>query len=300
MNVEWNCIPVSLITPNQGTLTFNPQVGAGGAGWLLDQDNCKSGAGKRLTRDHAAQHSGDIVHRKYKDGYVVQLSMWAAEMIGSGPDMKPVSGSALVNQMDALMRHLDDIENRDGVLRWTPTSHSARAVQSVRWMGPDGSASQSFSGVDVEYDDEVFLKVTFALLAPFPYAQDAAETVTAIGGGAFANNTGTTEFWPVIRVFGPTTAFTITNIQPDGTTVLLQYDSTLPGAQPILAGRAVELDFFRNTAYEGPAAGPYTGDNMKPGIVIQTTDFWSLKPGVNAVGIGGATANMLWAPAYTG
>lgn len=318
-NVQWLEIPFHLISQYGGDVHFNPILGTTpGPQWLLDADKCQAGSAKRVTRDNSPQTGGEIVHRHFKTGFVMQIGAIAVNVLdasspGSG-NMEPCCGSDLVDLSDGLMRCLDGMENIDGSLNWVPSGYpktidgppstvqDGRSMFGARWLGPDGLGGAAFTAVLEERDTTFFTAVQFALVCPYPYATDTNEVDTDItdGGGAVdIDQGGSTEFWPVIEVYGPSTGFTITCVNaPNGTQNLI-YDSTLPGALPIDVGDHIEFNFFTNTAYFNGSGG-----NAKAGIDVANSDFWSLVantpsgPVTNAISIVGADATVKWKPAW--
>lgn len=317
--VQWQQIPFALETPAGGggqALPFNAFIAAEnpvtalsaqtGPQWMLVQDGCQAGSAKRVARDNSPQKGGEIVHRKYRTGLVMQLQAIAVNVTvadynddGSGDvRFEPACDDDLVDLFDLLMLHLSAIENSDGRLTWLPSGKIARMQDASRWLGSDGQGGAAFTAVNIEFEDETFVAAQFALLCPFPYAMDAPQTTTALGGSTpvVVNNDGTSEFFPVIQVFGPTSAFEIRRTAArDGSVLSMFYSAAFPLANPIPSGQFIEFDFFREVAY-------FNGDgaNAKPGIDVENSDFWSLLPGDNTVEVFGASAQMLWQPAWTG
>jgi hypothetical protein len=309
--LEWD-VPFELITP-QGTLPLNALASSGTTQlgfYLLDPSRCQAGAARRVTRHNIAQADGEITHRKFKSGHVIELviQLWQhAQKYESGREGQPACDGILRAMGDLLALHLNSIENADGRLQWTPSAIPGqsqpvdRMFDKVRSLGPSGQGQQGFVSVIAEKDSgSPLTTVTFALLSPFPYAMDAPQTTTNIATGATVTNGGDSNFWPVLRVYGPTNGFTITNtsaLDDTGNPLKLVYDSTLPGAQSILSGHYAEIDTFRSTVYlDG------SGANLKAGIDVANTDFWPLVPGANVLtvsGYTGSTINMLWQNAYS-
>lgn len=307
-NVQWTDIPFQLIS-TAVTIDLNPLIGVIapssphplGPQWIVLPDGSQAGSAKRVTRDNSPQKGGEIVHKHFKAGLVFQLKMIACDVKTVEGEMTAVCGSDLVTLFDQLLLCLNAMENVDGRLVWTPTGHASRLMDAARWLGSDGQAGGAFTSVVTDMENEVFTGATFALLSPFPYAIDYAQTTTEVGGSAGVvtiDNTGNTDFFPVLHVNGPTSAFQFYNHTTD---MVLSYDATFPGASPIASGRSVEFDFFRETAYFGPVGGPWTGANAKPGIDIVLSDFWPITPGVSTnIELVGASGQLLWQPAYTG
>lgn len=297
MILEWDN-PWELQTP-QGTLPLNAIASSGTTPlgyYMLDPSKCAAGAGRRITRSSIPQAGGEITHRKFKTGYVVELHVQLWEAIGDAG--VPACGSVLREMGDLLELHLNSIENDDGRLVWTPSASPAindRMVDKARILGPSGSGDSGFVGVTVEKDPEgPLVVVTFALLSPLPYAMDAPQTTTNLGGSTpvTVTNDGNVEFFPVFKVYGATSSFTLvnnSNLDEAGNPKQFVYSAALPGALSIAGGDYAEIDTFRNTVYLNG-----NSSNLKPGIDIPTSDFWGLVPGDNDIEIFGASADMLW------
>jgi phage-related protein len=240
-----------------------------------------SRGGLRLAPESIPQASGTLIHRRFKWGYEIQMKLdfWKNGDVAFGEDRQTM--------WDNLVLHLNSILNDDGRLRWLPTGRvdanaNYRMVDDLRllaWPTPvwDGF---KFSAV-------------FQLESPFPYGLDYEEITTFINGGTTVTvtNLGTSEMYPVFKVYGPTPGFTITNHHSG---LAIVYDDTLPGALPIGGGSYVEIDTFRNTVY-------LNGDqaNRKAGIDVLQTDFFPLEPNVAAgIECDGADCDMLWQSAW--
>lgn len=292
--VEWD-IPFVLATP-EGNLPLNGQDSVSGGFFMLDQTKCSSSRDMRVTRDDIPQESGEILHPHFTAGYVATLALELWATVGS--EGAPACGEQLVDMWDRLLLHLNSILgdlpmlDANGRLYWTPTGKPDRMLNNVRLLalpiptrGTDGLVEASFS-----------------VVSEFPYVWEAAETVTDLAGGSGGttiDNTGSADFYPVIRVHGPTNDFTITNesiLDEDGAPLEVVYNASLPGASSIASGHYAELTFFRNTVYlDGDQ------DNLKKGIDVAATDFFPLVPGENVItvsGYTGALIEMLWQPAY--
>lgn len=307
MILEWDN-PWQLITP-EGTLPINQPVSIGTTPlgyYVLDRTRCSAGAARRITRTNLPQADGEITHRKFKQGYVIELNMQLWETIGEGAI--PACGGTLREMGDLLDLHLNAIENADGRLMWEPTSWpdtgptlSQRMVDKVRSLGPSGQGSDgSFVSVVAEQDAESpLVVVTFALLSPLPYAMDFTQITTNVYPSATLTNEGNTNFYPVMQVHGPASSFAITNnsvTDENGNVLSVVYDSTLPGAVTIGSGHYAEIDFFRETIFlDGHFA------NLSAGIDVTLSDFFPLVPGDNDITVGaytGSQIDVLWQSAY--
>lgn len=210
--------------------------------------------------------------------------------------------------IDNLSLVLLAMRHADGRIFFTPSGHAQRLLDDVRLtarlthsISSEGRLGQGEGRMSV---------VTWGMASPFPYSITAAQTCTHVAAGTTFtfDNAGTTDFYPVIHVYGPTSGgFTITN---NTTGLSLIYNPSLPGARDLTSGESIELDFFRNTAYLGPTpsspcandGGPWTGENMKKGIEVVDSDFFPITPAAggpgNVIGIGGASMDVLWQDAF--
>lgn len=286
MPVEWDN-PFTLTSLAGGDLDLNEPDGYR---FLLDLANCVSSTDKRVSVDNIPQGDGVIPHRDFTGGFQLQmgLSLWVGEQANS--DAGPACAADLVHMWDLLMLHLRSMFVSPGRVYWTPTGQPQRMADQVKLIsGPSDTTSPRGQGG---------VSVIFTLLSPFPYALTAAQNTTTILDGATETltNGGNTDFFPVIKVYGPTSAFTITNnsvLDEDGNPLQLVYSSANPGGQSIPSGHYGEFDFFKNTAYKDGS-----GLNLKPGITIPSSDFFPLAPGENDITVDGADADVLYNDAW--
>ena len=316
MIVEWDVpFELTLDPPSIGSgpdlpgLLFNQLMSLGTdplGYYMLDPSRCQAGAAQRITRNNLAQKDGEITHRKFKSGYVIELNVQMWEQIGT--EGVPACGGVLREMADTLDLYLNSIENADGRLTWQPSAWpvgspdpNERMLDKVRTLGPSGGGGGSeFVSVVVEKDPESPLTtVTFAMLSPIPYTMDAPQTTTDITHGGTIHNGGTTNFFPVLEVYGPTNDFILTNTSvrdENGNPLKLAYDASLPGAQSIFSGQYVEFDFFRSTAYLNG-----NQSNRKAGIDVGVSDFFPLAPGDNVLTVSAFTGSQIllkWQAAY--
>jgi hypothetical protein len=274
-NLEWT-IPFT-IQSSKGDLALNDDSGS--ALYLLLQDGCLMTRDLRVTTDEIPQGDGQINHARFTGGYRVQLeiALWESREM-------PACDQAAREMAEELMRHLNVMLNDAGRLFWTPTGlGDQRMLDEARLaavtpftFGPVGDA-----------------RITVTFDSPFPYVLDfTQETISLVDGVPQAvTNEGTADFYPVVKVYGPTSSFTLENTTLGEQIV---YDSSLPGGASIGAADYVEFDFFRNTAYLNGS-----GASRKSGIDIELSDFWILEAGVaNTIEITGADADLLLNHAY--
>jgi Siphovirus-type tail component, C-terminal domain len=284
-NVEWN-IPFEILPDSSDTstvLVFNEQTTDGF--FVFDAPECKCGFPLRLTEDDIPQADGAIFHRRYRGGYFMQLKIALWETADD-----EACDAVLRMMNDELSRFINAMQNADrGRILWQPSGYSdQRMLDQVQLaVATDSIIENGVTFITVGFD------------TPFPYAIDKTQTTTPLDGGTdgdILTNLGTADFWPVIKVFGATSAFTITNesvVDDLGNPLQIVYDASLPGAAAIGGGDYVEIDCFRNTVYlNGNQA------NRKAGIDIEQSDFFPLVVGPNVITISGATADVLWNHAW--
>lgn len=283
-NPEWE-VPFQLVTP-QGTLLLNDDEQVEGS-YLLDKDGCQMGLGIRAEKYPVPQADGDILRRRFTSGYGVTLGIQYWDIGKKKPACVTTTPSSRAMN-DTLMRHLRSILNGGGRLLWIPTGQNVRMLDNLHLL--ESPNIQEANGLTT---------CVFTLDTTYPYAQDYTQQVTSFSAGdpeVIINNTGTSPYWPVWKVYGPADNWTILNVTTNEEIV---YNSDLPGAPVIPSGSYAEINTFRNTIY-------MNGDqqNLKPGIDIELTDFFPLEVGDNDILItGDATeaapdTDCLWAPAW--
>lgn len=255
-------------------LTLNA---ATGQRYVVLNDRCDAGADLRVTFDNIPESDGQLNHRQYLTGYKMRLAL----ALWSGAE--PACGGEAQQMLDELGARLDALRGFLGNRRvvWTPEGMASRMINDLSLMEkpvvtvePGGS--------------EGIVTVTFGLCSPFPYEMSEAEqTPASIADGATETltNMGSTRFWPVFKVNGATSAFTISNAA-NGEEIV--YNGTAIGG-----GSYVEIDCFRGTAY-------LNGDQASrlDGIDFLSTDFFALEVGDNDVSINGASCDVLWNDAW--
>ncbi len=281
--IEWDQA-TRLNTP-VGDLAINEYVP--GVGYFMaDPARCSVRRSLRATKDSVPQGDGAILHRRFADGIelTVTLELWTR----IGLDGEKACGQDLRVMLETLGLYLQSILNGRGRWFWTPSGYGdERMLDESRWL------------VDVARDLQGGLtSVTFGLDSPFPCFIDSAEqfgseTLVADGGTEIITNAGNHEAYPVIEVYGSTSAFTITNnslIDQNGNPLQIVYDGTAIGG-----GDYAEIDVFKNSIYlNGNQA------NLKSGIDPAATDFFVLRPGDNEIDAAGADVqfrfNNSWVP----
>lgn len=264
-----------LTNPYSGTLSFNVQTDRL---YLLDQSGCNMTISVRSTTDNVPQANGSILHHRFLTGTQIQLAVWLME-----DTENPACDILLADMLDDLsgaLRSLLNAGDNAGRLAWEVAGKNDRMLDDCRLLVYPAYTMNANGSLNVTIDSQ------------YPYAQDLGQTTTniAASGNATLTNTGSAEYDPVFKVYGATTAFTLTNIT---TGLQFVYDSTLPGAAAIGAGSYAEIDTFRNTIFLNGS-----GANLKAGVDELNSDYWGLATGANSVTITGASVDVLWADAW--
>jgi hypothetical protein len=284
-NVEFDR-PHSLITPY---LTIPLNQPDPDTGYLFQiQDDYKIVPSLRVSQDAMSQRDGSVLHPRFKTGLVASFSLEYLIGIPGSIDTQPACDNDLRQMHEMLtgaMNSIRELTPSNQRLSWSPTGVGDRMldfVQALAW--PDPSYSNG-------------TRVALSLETPFPYAIDVLQTETDISDGAGTTtltNDGTADFYPVMKVLGPTTAFTITNTT---TGLAVVYDSSRPGALGISGGDYAEIDFFRGTIFLNGSSS-----DLIAGLDPTSTDLFPLVyegGGVNDIEITGADVQILWNRAWS-
>ena len=280
-------VPFILDTP-QGNLDLNTPVvlpSAASGEFVLIPRSCKAAIPLRATDSDVPQQDGEVTHRRFYKGFLMNLAIGLFENRNI-----PACDSLLQEMLDNLMKHVRALtcppaDPNDGRVYWTPAGQAQRMIRNAILNEP-ADVSLAEGGITV---------VEFQLKSPFPYAWDAAETTTTItsGNSATLTNSGTADFWPVIRVKSTSGTVTITNnddLDDDGSPKQIIYDSSFLGVSGANYG---EIDTYDGTMF-------YNGSstNMTPGFDVASTDMFQIKVGSNDIDVTGATIDILWQNAW--
>lgn len=268
IGIEWDQ-PASLTT-NAGTLNFNVFPGL-----HLDPKQCSATKTIRAPVDPVPQGDGDIIHRRFLTGYIYKLVAQAYETQNEIACLDSAR-----NMFETLGLHLNAMLRSPGRYCWTPSNYGDnRALDQAQW----------FEGVSQSLGDGGVWQAEFSIDSPFPYVIDLTQqTVTVTGAGNTWTNLGNTDFYPVIKVNGPTSGFTLTNAT---TLQSILYNAGLPGALPIPGGSYAEIDTFKGTIYMNGS-----GADLSAGIDPTLSNFdlaLVLIPGLNTLFSTGASSDWL-------
>ena len=283
---SWDYPNVFQISDPTGTLNLNAAVTLDSETglYLLNPQACKSQTPLRVTNTNVPQKDGSQLHHRFYEGeeMILAVQMWDA--LDS-----PACDTLLQLMTDELMQHIRGLTNppippNDARILWTPEGEAQRMLKAVKLN--DTTETTLEEGAS---------QVVFTVKSPYPYSMDAADNTTALN--ATITNAGTAEYWPVVKVFGATSAFTLTNTSvqdDDGNNLAVVFDASQIGASSVPGGgQFVEIDMFWETMYLNGS-----GANYKPGLVMGTSTFFPLRVGTNALTISGATASVIWANAW--
>lgn len=270
---QWIDIPFRLESP-YGAIDLNT---SSGDRYLLVPSGCDMGAELRVTKENIPQADGSILHRRWFAGYECRLTImpWVNDVPACDNDLV-----RMIDMLSGICWSLREAGDNQGRLKWTPTGKPMRMLDDIRLL----------ERLTVATDETGLVTCTFSVDTPYPYAQDFTQITTALPG--VATNTGTAEYWPVFKIYGPTDAFTLTNTTT-GESII--YDKNLPGGISVPGGGGyVEIDCFRNTAY----INGFVLD-AKGSIDVVNSDFFPIVVGSNTLTLSGApSGDMLWAAAW--
>lgn len=273
---DWT-VQFDLTNPYSGTLSLNQETPTGY--YQLDQEGCSLDFDVRSTKDNVPQANGSKLHHRFLTGAEMPLTVQLWET-----DDQVACDELLASMLDRLIgsvRSLLNSGDNEGRIAWPVAGNNQRMLDDVRMLVYPKFVMRGATPI-----------VTFTLDSEYPYAQDLNQTLTTILDGATdtLSNTGSADYQPVFKVYGPTSAFTLTNLT---TGIDFTYDAGLPGAVAIGGGNYAEIDTTRDTIFLNGS-----GANLKAGVDELASDYWALIVGDNDVTITGADVDVLWAPAW--
>lgn len=185
-------VPYTLESPG-GDIDFNVDLGGGGRYRIIDVE---LDVDIRGDMDPLSQRDGGVIHPKFLD---------PARVIVTGEIEDDGSLTLRRTLLEALKKSVLYTARANGRLLWTPSGYGDdRMMDRIRlgyWRpikskSPDAAVTKVFE---------------FGLDCPDPLSYDATEIVTHITASGTVPNAGNAPSWPVIKVNGPTTGFTVTN-----------------------------------------------------------------------------------------
>lgn len=278
---------MEILTP-YGTLPLNAPIGGGNdVSIVLDPARCQTSAGVRLTRDPYSQNDGSVVHREFTEGYAVHFAGWLMLT-----ESQPACDSDLRETWETLQMHLHVLLGNDpgGVL----TGDNNRWIWTPSGMGGENKLLGNIRLLEeaqASYDSGI-TQVAFAVHSPFPFAISETERTESIGQGSSTVilNGGNVPAYPNFKINGPIAGFAQITNETTGQTFI--YDTSFPGASIIDVGDYGFVGTFAENIYLNGA-----GLNLKPGVDVENSDFWTLAPGNNTVSVDGDTGisiDIIW------
>lgn len=281
---EWENV-YQLIAPNDDDLILNDHANANGLGYFLtSRDNAEAGTDIRSTGDPVPQGFGTIWHRCFANGYVVTMpiELWVDQNQVANCTTTPSAQLMLDNLLRFYRRMMDG----GGRILYNPSNSGTRLLDALYAIDKP-----------VVVEGVATTTVTLRFGSEFPYMVDFDQNDDFIDSGSptiTLTNDGSSPMYPVFKVYGAFDDFVLANTT---TGAQIVYDDTLPGAVSVGGGDHIEILTFRNTVYLNGS-----GASRKAGIDIETSEFFALEVGDNALQITSSgtapTVEILWAPAW--
>lgn len=282
-------IPHSILTP-MGEIVFNDLSGdatskslAGqggvwpyglpdGNGYLMQWIGGMHGAPTRNPVNDRPHKHGGIVHKFWSSAKYFTLT---GLVIGSTPENKQLLDDYLTNYIHSTMQ-------QDARYFFHPPGQDVRFLtvrnyETADIQGPMASPGSSPS--DIAAPKQYVTQ--FVAANPFAYRYTEDDETIAFGGSVFVPNIGLAETWPIMRVHGPISAFTLANLNSG---FQLEWFSNTE----ISVGHFIEVNMYNETMYQD-------GDqnNELAGMLDAPSDFW-------AVAAGGAPVQFVGTSSGTG
>jgi hypothetical protein len=214
--------------------------GLGVAGlFVLRPEGCSLVNQVRATKENVPQEDGAILHRRFTAGMEMTLAvqMWQ--------DTDRIACDDLLQSMvDTMMGYAYGLLNagdNEGRVAWAPVGLSSagstyRMLDDIRLLTYPAASQAPGSPYEL----------TFTVDCELPYAEDLTQLSPSLSGGSgTVVNYGDRPSYPVWKIYGPYSAFVLTNTTTGDT---LTWDELFPGAGAALTdAQYLEIDTFRNT-----------------------------------------------------
>lgn len=279
MIADWT-VPFDITSP-YGPMTLN-EISALGC-YRLRAPGCKIALPLRQTTSFIPQADGAIPHRRFLGGVsmLLPIQMWADDS-ENGP---PACDDQLQDMLDycqGVFRSLLNAGDNEGRIAWLPSGQAERMLDDVRlFVYP----------IPSYVEGTLIVEVGVTIDTKYPYAEDLTQTETNVSGTTVLTNGGNADFWPVWKVNGPFSTFTLLN---NTTGEQIEYDAGQPGAASVAGGHYAEIDTFGGTIFlDGNST------DLSAGIVELNSDDFPLIPGANSITLTGApSADALYQAAW--
>jgi hypothetical protein len=241
--------------------------------YFLRQEGCALRNNVRSQKNDIPQADGAILHRRFTAGMEMDLAIQLWETTDQ------MACDALQQSMlDTLMGYLYALINagdNEGRISWTPNGQAARMLDDIRLLTYPAVTTLS---------DSLGIEVAVTVDCALPYEEDLQATPSAFTSGTLnVTNTGNRPAYPVFRIYSG--SFIMENTS---TGHYLVFDDTQPGCPDVNPGDYIEFNTLNNTAYKNGNQA-----NMKPGIVMVSSDFFLLAPGVNTITLDNWTSSTI-------
>lgn len=289
---DWT-VPFTLVStpytnyPTPGGVSVNPlpintvvTFPSGTGYYFLRSDGCSLSNTVRQTKDYVPQADGAILHRRFTGGMEMNL---AIQLWQNTTDI--ACDELLQEMLDTLMGYLYGLINagdNQGRIRWAPvggtstnpSSNGIRMLDDIRLLSYPTSSQERGGPVEV----------SVIVDCARPYAEDETQLNPTVPTDPIINY-GNRPTFPVWQIYSPLTnlQFTLTNTTNGDS---FTFDDTLPGCPNVGIGNYIEIDTFRNTVYKNGS-----GANMKPGIDMTNSDFFTIPPGTHTITCPGVSAS---------
>lgn len=233
-----------------------------GNGYLMQWISGMHGAPARAPVDVRPHKHGGIVHKFFLSAKYFTLT---GLVVATDPEMR-----TLLN--DTLTGWIHNTLQNDARYFFKPAGADTRFITVRNFatadiLGPAGSPGASPSGIAApkQYDTQFVAANPFS----YRYTEDSPGTggltTIALGDTQDQPNIGTVETWPVLRVHGPISAFTVDNGESQ-----LEWFS----AVEIPVGHFIEINMYNETMYKDG-----NSTNELGGFLDAPSDFWAIPPG---------------------
>lgn len=250
-----------LVTP-QGTLTFND---AASPRLLVLGVPGFDNHSLRTAIDPAPQRPGAIVHR----------ALEGARYPGIKCLLQGTDAATVAAYEDQIKGYVGSMLSTQGRVIFQPPGKEQRFIEVNAYDAIEFEPVESGS-----FGEPLgFLKTgLIPLVASDPYSFTYAQDVNDIldGQAKVISNLGNVGWWPVLRVYGPFTGFTITN-NTTGESIAMGNSTPMS----IAAGHYVEIiSKWETCVLDGNVR------HLEGYLDVASTDFWQLQPGTNTIAAG--------------
>lgn len=237
--------------------------------YLLDQSVCAVNVDTRVTKSNVPQANGSILPARFLTGasMVLKIQMWEDEDTPACDELLRL----MLDELSGAFVSLLNAGDNEGRIEWVTPGANTRMLDDIRLFTYPSS---------LQFDDNTIPFITVAVDTQYPYAEDLSQSSPTVSGSFSITNGGNTDFWPVWKINGPFSAFTLENTSRGQQ---IEYDDTLPDAVPVAGGDYAEINTFTGTIFLNGS-----GADLSAGIVELNTDEFALGPNAENLVLTGA------------